>query len=71
MIFELGKYYKHTDGGRLHIIALAQTRMYGLSLLAELRCNGNILAVGMSESNAVNYREISKEESERIENEKD
>jgi len=31
MIFEIGKYYRHTSGSMLHMIALAETWMYGLS----------------------------------------
>lgn len=58
MKFELGKYYQHSGGQRLHMIALAQTRMYGLALLGEA-LDGSITPCGLDETNAVNWTEIS------------
>ncbi len=57
-LFKLGRYYEHTGGERIHIIATAETRMWGSTLLAEIRSDGEIRPVGRSEDHAVNWREI-------------
>jgi len=62
MIFELGKYYRHNSGSLLHVIAEAETVMYGDSLIAENSENGNLIPVGRSESNAANWVEIEQTE---------
>ena len=62
MKFELGRYYEHSGGGRIHIVALAQTRMWGTALLSESREDGVIIPCGMSKANAVNWREITANE---------
>ena len=65
MIFEIGKYYKHTTGHMLHIVTAAKTTLYGWTHIAEQTgVNGyeTFLAVGVDESSAVNYAEIKEEE---------
>ena len=61
MKFEVGKYYKHPAGDMLHVVCWADTFMYGSTMIAE-DDGGELLAVGDTESNAVNYHEITKEE---------
>ncbi len=65
MIFEIGKYYKHTTGTMLHIITAAQTTLYGWTHIVEqtgVNAYETFLAVGMSEDNAGNYTEIDEKE---------
>lgn len=62
MKFELGKYYKHTTGTMLHVIASAETTMFGDALIAEESGQIDFKAVGKDESHSVNYTEIDKKE---------
>ena len=62
MQFEIGKYYKHSGGKRLHIVGVAKTYSYGWTLVGEEMGYDNLLPVGSSESNAENYIEITEEE---------
>lgn len=61
MKFELGKYYQHTTGSKLYICGLGETIIYGSCLVGEDE-HGDLIAVGKSEENAVNYSEITKEQ---------
>jgi hypothetical protein len=65
MVFEIGKYYKHTTGNMLHIITAAKTTLYGWTHIAEqvgINHCGTFLAVGFDESASVNYTEIKEDE---------
>lgn len=62
MIFEVGKYYRHTTGEELSVVAEVDTTMYGRTLLAETNNSCGFLAVGSTEDHATNYVEITKEE---------
>jgi hypothetical protein len=72
-IFELGKYYEHTAGDKLHVCGVCATHTYGKCLVAE-DDRGKLIPVGEDEHAAENYREITKEEflgdSEMTEDEK-
>lgn len=61
MKFEIGKYYKHTGGGFLHICGEVKTHIWGHCLIAENK-DGRLVPVGRDESNAVNWVEISEEQ---------
>jgi len=65
MVFEIGKFYKHTTGSMLHIISAGKTTLYGWTHIAEqtgVNAYETFLAVGVDEDSAVNYTEISEEE---------
>ncbi|KKN78828.1 hypothetical protein LCGC14_0346000 [marine sediment metagenome] len=65
LTFEIGRYYKHTTGHKLHIITACRTTLYGWTHIAEQTgVNGyeNFLAVGFDESSATNYTEIDETE---------
>lgn len=62
MIFEIGKYYKHSNGELLHIIGEVTSTRYGHCLVGESTWNYDLLPIGMAESNAMNYEEIDKSE---------
>lgn len=68
--FELGRYYEHTAGKRMRMVALAQTRMFGTCLLAECRGDGTIKPCGMDSDAAVNWKEITSEEFKMSQNER-
>lgn len=59
MIFETGKYYKHTTGLCMSVLDRLNTTMWGLALIAE-QSNGKLLAV--DENYTDNWFEISREE---------
>ena len=61
MIFELGKYYQHTAGVKLHICGIGDTQYYGKCFIGENEF-GELIPVGCTEVNAVNYAEITKDE---------
>lgn len=62
MIFEIGKYYKHTTGEMLHIISAGKTTLYGWTMIAETTRGSNLVTVGVGESFAVNWSESTEEE---------
>jgi len=62
MVFNVGKYYKHTAGTMIHIIGAAKTTLYGWTLLAEEAGYGNFKPIGQDESSAVNWMETTKED---------
>ena len=59
-IFELGKYYEHTAGNKLHVCGVCATHTYGKCLVAE-DDRGKLIPVGESVYYAENYHEITKE----------
>ena len=61
MKFELGKYYQHTTGMKLHICGLSDTYYHGRCFVGENN-KGELLPVGSDEASAVNFHEISKEQ---------
>lgn len=62
MIFEVGKCYRHTTGHEISIVAEVETTMFGKTLLAEQTDRLDFMAVGLSEANSENYKEITREE---------
>lgn len=63
MIFEPGKFYKHTSGKMISTLDFLETTMWGRTLIVEESGNPGLNCVATdSESFAVNYTEISKEE---------
>jgi hypothetical protein len=63
MIFEIGKYYKHTTGRMLHVLCNVETKLYGDVLLAETYGGyKEFQAVGRLEENTMNFVETEKEE---------
>ena len=63
MTFELNKFYKHSGGGVMHMIATAENPVMwmGSPLIAEDR-DGNLSACGRDETSAQNWSEITQEE---------
>jgi hypothetical protein len=62
MKFEIGKYYKHTGGGMMHVVSAAKTTMYGWCLIAEEHGGSNLIPIGSDEVSALNWTEATKEE---------
>ena len=56
MKFEVGKTYRHSTGMRMTIIGRLKTHTYGECLIGEY-ATGELVPVGESEENAVNWRE--------------
>lgn len=56
--FEVGKYYEHTTGSKLSIICEVETYYHGKCLLGETE-TGELVPVGTTKENAINYHEIS------------
>lgn len=61
MVFEIGKYYKHSGGGMLHIVSSAKTTMWGWTTIAETN-DARLQPVGNDETSATNYIESTEEE---------
>jgi hypothetical protein len=64
MVFEVGKYYKHTTGYTISVICRANTTLFGdNALIVE---SNDVLrpfsAVGDTEDHSVNFIEVDKEE---------
>ena len=57
--FEIGKYYQHTSGKKIHILCEQATTFFGKALLAEDN-KGEFLAVGKDKEHAINWKEIQK-----------
>jgi len=57
MVFEIGKYYKHSGGGMMHIVSAGKTTLYGWCLIAEEHGGCNLLPVGSDETAAQNWSE--------------
>lgn len=66
MLFEVGKFYKHTSGEAIHIIAKIDTLTYGNCLVAEPAYQNGLLAIGTDEESTVNYTEITESEFKKI-----
>ena len=62
MIFKVGKYYKHISTGELLHIVGEVTTMHGNCLVGELTNHYNLIPVGKTKDNAMNFVEISKNE---------
>ena len=63
MIFEIGKTYRHNTGKRMTIIGRLKTHIYGECLIGEWD-TGELVTVGESEENAVNWYEQESEDNE-------
>ena len=63
MRFKVGKCYKHSAGQMISIVAVAQTTMYGVTLLAEQSDRSDFTPCGMdADAYAENWQEISHDE---------
>ena len=62
MVFEIGKYYKHTSGTMIHPLVEVETTQFGKALIAETNETLDFVAVGRTYEHAMNYAEITKEE---------
>lgn len=60
MIFEVGKYYQHTDGGFISIVGKVDTKRYGEVLVAEEATNKIILTFSNFNDNVEGWSEITK-----------
>lgn len=61
MVFEVGKCYQHSGGGKLSVLCEAKTTVYGDCLVAEDE-HGELRPVGMDEDSTTNYKEMSRDE---------
>ena len=59
--FEVGRYYRHSSGGCMHIVGSVKTDTYGWTLIGEDK-SGNIRPVGIGEGYAENWYEITEED---------
>ena len=59
MTFKVGKTYQHSTGKRMTIIGRLKTQVYGECLIGKYD-NGELIPVGESEENAVNWVEVRK-----------
>ena len=62
MIFEVGKYYKHNDGEKIHVLVEVNSDMYFSPCLVAEDLKGNFFPVGIGESYSVNWHEIDETE---------
>lgn len=63
MIFKVGKYYRHVGTGELlHIVGEVTTTMYGDCLVGEVTNNCDLIPVGKTKDNTINFVKISKDE---------
>ncbi len=63
MIFEIGKFYRHTTGIFMAIVGEVNTTMWGSTLIGESTHDSyGLMPVGRDEASAVNWEEITKEE---------
>lgn len=60
MIFEVGKTYQHSTGKKMTIIGKLETHIWGECLIGETS-DGELVPVGESEENAVNWVEVKKQ----------
>jgi hypothetical protein len=61
MVFEIGKYYKHSGGGVMHIIGAVKTTLYGWCLIAEEHGSASLKPIGRDEDAAQNWSETTEE----------
>jgi len=66
MVFEVRKFYKHTSGEAIHIVAEVDTLMWGNCLVAEAAYQNDLLPIGKDEESAVNYIEITESEYKKL-----
>lgn len=63
MIFEVGKFYKHTSGVHVAIRGKVKTTMWGETLVGESTGDSyGLVPVGEDEASAINFVEITEEE---------
>jgi hypothetical protein len=62
MVFEIGKYYRHTTGEMMAIRGELETTMWGKALIAESNQRSDLVPVGRDESSAVNWMETTEDE---------
>ncbi len=62
MLFEIGKYYKHSSGGMMHIVGEVKTTMYGKCLVAETTEHYDLKPVGRNKSATENWVESNEQE---------
>lgn len=62
MIFELNKFYEHTGGGMMHMIATAESPImwFGPTLISESP-DGHLTPCGIDETSAQNWFEIDRD----------
>jgi hypothetical protein len=60
--FEVGRYYKHTTGEKLHICGVAHADIYMSPCYVAEDVYGNFKPVGTTADHAINYMEISRNE---------
>lgn len=60
--FMLRKYYGHSGGRMIHILALVETVMYGQCLIAEEAPGGAIIPIGTDVDSTIGWKEVVKEE---------
>ena len=56
-VFEIGKAYRHSDGGEMFIVGRVETTIWGNCLIAE-EAEGRLKPVGSDRADAVNWHEI-------------
>lgn len=63
MIFEIGKFYKHTSGKKISIVGCVETTMYGKTLIAEQCDHYDFTPVAYNSDDATEgWIEINKDE---------
>lgn len=62
MLFEVGKYYKHASGEKIHIMCEAKSDIYVSPCFVAESNEGELSPVGTDEENAVYWTEITYEE---------
>ena len=63
MVFELDKFYKHTNGRFMHMIAMAEKPImwFGPTLIAE-SLDGSLTPCGGDETSSSNWSEVTEKE---------
>jgi len=62
MQFEVGKHYRHSGGGIIHIVGSAKTTLYGWCLIAEEHGNANLIPIGIGHGFSDNWKETTEED---------
>ena len=57
MRFQVGKYYRHSGGGMMHILVATKTKVYGMTMIAEFN-DGSFRPIGDDETSALNWSEV-------------
>jgi len=61
MIFEIGKFYRHSTGKQIAVLGELETTLYGKTLIAETD-SSHFISVGRDETSSENFHEISKDD---------